>query len=156
LQIPIPQFSLHGIGEDVAGEPALGVAHDSPTHQLERHNRNPLLQDQSLELSERASVAETDEPGARSSSHVGRERQHERPTAAGLLRGLERRRRSRRVAARHLGPDRVERGRRNRAPEIRARGDLAAAVQHHDAAADRRRQRARELVEATFIEHELL
>ena len=48
-----------------AGQPALGVAHRPLAHQLERHHRHRLLQDQPLEVAQPAGVARGDEPGLR-------------------------------------------------------------------------------------------
>ena len=52
-------------GEDVAGEPPLGLAGDPAPHQLQRHHRDRLLQDQPLEVAEPAGVADDHHPGLR-------------------------------------------------------------------------------------------
>ena len=52
-------------GEDVAGEAALGLAGDAAAHQLERDDRDRLLQDQPLEVAEAAGVADDHDPGLR-------------------------------------------------------------------------------------------
>ena len=72
------------LGEHVAGEPALGVAHRALAHQLERHDGHGLLEDQPLEVAEAAGVARRHEPGLRRAAAAQRDRQHER--AAGDVR----------------------------------------------------------------------
>ena len=57
--------AAEGTGEDVAGEAALGLAGDAAPHQLQRHHRHGLLQDQPLEVTEAAGVAHDHDPGLR-------------------------------------------------------------------------------------------
>ena len=47
------------IGEQVAGEPALGLAHDPPAHQLEADDHRRLARAEALELAEAPSSATT-------------------------------------------------------------------------------------------------
>ena len=64
------------LGEHVAGEPALGVARDPQAHELERDDGRGLLQDQPLEVAQRAVVADAGQPrrGAPAGHHG--QRQH--------------------------------------------------------------------------------
>ena len=52
-------------GEHVARQPPLGLTGDPPAHQLQRHDRHRLLQDQPLEVPEAARVADDHHPGLR-------------------------------------------------------------------------------------------
>ena len=127
LQPPAQLGRLHAAaerpGEDVAGEPALGLAGDPAAHQLQRDDRDRLLQDQPLEVAEAARVADDHHPGlrrpaARRDHRVGQRpagdrgvRGHEGVAVAGVAeRLLADRRRSRRPRA--GGGSRARRGAR--------------------------------------------
>ena len=62
------------VGEQVAGEPALGLAHDPLAHQLEPDDDRGLARDQPLEVAERRAVADHGQPGDRRAARAGRAR----------------------------------------------------------------------------------
>ena len=164
-QLLVGQPAGERLGEHVAGEAALGVAHRALAHQLERHDGHGLLEDQPLEVAEAAGVARGHEPGLRRAAAAQRHGQHQR--AAGDVRdGRARTRRSRPLAPcrsssslappRHLLAHLLHRLVGQLAPE-RLRGDrLAAAREHAHRAAGRGGQRAHHLVEAALLEHQPL
>ena len=129
--------------EHVAGEPPLGVAHDPAAHQLERHHRDRLLEDQALELAEAATVADRDDPrraARRGSAATGSA--SARPATSSWAGSKAtarpcslRSRTSARIASSAVG--------RKLAPEGRGCHRARLRVEHHDRAADRgRRARA--------------
>ena len=65
LQVGLVEPPGQRLGEHVAGQPPLGVAHDALAHQLERDDGDGLLEQQPLERAERPAVAHRDEPGLR-------------------------------------------------------------------------------------------
>ncbi len=76
-------------GEDVAGEPPLGLAGDPAAHQLERDDRDRLLQDQPLEVAEPAGVADDHDPGLRRPAAGRDHRVGQRPAGDRGVRGDE-------------------------------------------------------------------
>ena len=69
LEAPAQLGRLHpaaeGAGEHVAGEAALGLARNPAAHQLQRHHRDRLLEDQPLEVAKPAGVAHDHDPRLR-------------------------------------------------------------------------------------------
>ena len=148
------QATAEGAGEDVAGEPALGLAGDPAAHQLERDDRHRLLQDQPLEVAEAAGVADDHDPGLRRAA-AGRDhrvgegaagdrgvRGHEGVAVAGVAEGL--------LAD---APDRVG---GELAAEAAAGEPFAAAVEDRDGAADRGGDRGGDFLQPTLLEDQPL
>ena len=76
-------------GEDVAGQPPLGLAGDPPAHQLQRDDRHRLLQDQPLEVPQATRVADDHHPGLRRPAARRDDRMGERPPRQRGVRGHE-------------------------------------------------------------------
>ena len=64
-QLGLRQPAGERLGQHVAGQAPLGVAHRALAHQLERDHGHGLLQDQPLEVAEPAGVARGHQPGLR-------------------------------------------------------------------------------------------
>ncbi len=158
---PSAELAGQGLLQHVAGQPALGVAHRALAHQLQRHHGRGLLQDQALEVAEPARVAHGHQPRVRRAATARGHRQRQRaPGQVGMVgRELGRLRRialGRSRARAHGRAQRLHRGLGD-GPAERALGhDVAARVEHQHGAADRRRQRAHQLVEPALLEHQPL
>ena len=83
-QLLLRQPSGERLGQHVAGQAPLGVAHRALAHQLERHDGHRLLEDQPLEVAEPAGVERREQPGLRRAAAASGHREHQR--AAGDLR----------------------------------------------------------------------
>ena len=153
-QLAAVEVAAQCLGEDVSGQPPLGLAHRPLAHQLERDDRGRLLEDQALGLAQTAGVGDREEPRARRGASGREHRQRQR--AARDARMVRRERgfpRTGRGDACADGRDRVV---RHLAGE-RARGDhLAVRREDHCRPADRRRDRARHLVEPALVEQQPL
>ena len=142
--------------EHVAREPALGVARDPLAHQLERDDGARLLEDEPLEVAERA-VAAPREPGLR-----GAPRRARRPAARarGPRVGDARARTpagSRRCSAVAAGAAASgPLGASVAAANARAASGSPRALEHRRAAADRLGDQPHDLVEPALLEHEPL
>ena len=151
------------LGEHVAGQAPLGVAHRALAHQLERHHRGGLLEDQPLEVA-RARRRRA-RPPARPAAPRGRAWTPAAPASARRAPGGRARTRRPSALAARRAP-RTARAPRRAAPPSRPRGAarrnvalgerLAARVEHHHRAADRGRQRPHQLVEPALLEHQPL
>ena len=76
-----------GITGEVGIQPPLGVAHRALAHQLERHDRYGLLEDEALEVPEPTGVPRRHEPRLRGAAAAERHREHERaPGDVGMVR----------------------------------------------------------------------
>ena len=85
-QLGLRQPAGERLGEHVAGQPPLGVAHRALAHQLERHHGHRLLQDQPLEVAQAAGVARGDQPRLRRAAPARGDGQHERaPGELGMV-----------------------------------------------------------------------
>ena len=102
------------LGQHVAGQPPLGVAHRALAHQLERHDRGGLLEDQPLEVAQPAGVARGHQPGlGRPAAAAGHRQRQRAPGQVGVVGHELRRRRPRvRPRLRARAPARPRRARR--------------------------------------------
>ena len=117
-QLGLVEVALDHLIEHVAGEPALRVLNDPAAHQLERHHRDRLLEDQALELAQAATVADRNEPHAWP-ARLGCDRQCERAAHDLVMGRLEGHGPSGFVALGRLGTNRLRRRGRNLAAEGR-------------------------------------
>ena len=148
------QTAAEGAGEDVAGEPPLGLAGDPAAHQLQRHDRHRLLQDQPLEVAEAAGVADDHDPGLGWAAAGRDHRVGERPARHRGVRGDE----GMAVGGvpERLLADAADRVGGELAAEAAAGEPLAAAVEDRDGAADCRGDRRGDLLQPALLQDQPL
>ena len=125
--------------------------------QLQRDDGDGLVQDDAVELRQAAGVLDGDQPRLRQPGRLGAgDRQRQRPRRQLGVRGDEAARLGAARALTQLGADGGQRVVGQLAPEDVQRLRLAAAVEDHDRAADQRRERRGDRVEAALGEHDPL
>ena len=143
-----------GAGEHVAGEAALGLAGDPAAHQLQRHDRDRLLEDQPLEVAKPAGIAHDHDPRLRRATA---RRDHRVGEGAPGDRGVGR---DEGVAVGGMGKgflaDRGDRLGGELAAETAARDALAAAVEDRHGAADGGGDRGGDLLQPALLQNQPL
>src|SRR4051794_10001415 len=147
--------------QDVAGKAALGGVGDAPAQELERDDGHRLVEDQPVDLGQAARVLDRDEPGRRdAAAAVGRIARADRQCEAARREVRVARDEALAVAAAgalaQLGPERGDDLVVELAAERADRPGIAAPVEHERSAADERRERADDRVEAALGEHDPL
>ena len=158
-QLGALELAAHHRGEHVAGQTPLGRVGDVTAQQLQRDDGDGLVEDQAVDLGQAAGVLDRHEPRLRqpAAGRLGTAHgQHERPRGELGMAGHE-------AAAVPAAGPLVELGRPARRPprgRARAEGplllELAAAVEDERRAADQRRQRADDRVQASLGEDDAL
>ena len=162
LHLALGQAAAQGLGQHVAGQAALGVVHRALAHQLQRHDRGGLLEDQALEVAQPARVARGEQPRPRGSAAARVDGHGDRPAGevgvlGGELRRLARRRARWPPGARAPAPPRRPRPRSGSSRrKKRAASVSPCGVQHHHGAAHRRGHRPDQLVQAALLDHQPL
>ena len=156
-QLLLAEVAVDSLRQDVPGQAALGVAHDPPAHQLEGDHRHGLLEDQPLELAQRRrrrGLATSHACGPRRLSGATGSASAARPAARARARrdACRPSRAAAQTSAATALTAAAERSRRN----VAEASTSQRRVEDQHGAADRGRERARNLVDPALLEHQLL